>query len=164
MSDADHTSARRLRWAIRDSFLDYVDALEDATVRGTRDARGSFVFARATDAGEAASAGQGADARIARFTGTVEIHAHGGALSLVFEDPHVSHDGTRGLLSVRVPAAGRLDLATLGPLRSAEHGPDITDVALTLAGAELFAGHYRPYARMAALAFDLRASGPHLDA
>lgn len=155
MSDADHTAARRLRWAIRDSFLDYVDALEDATVLGARDPRGSFVFERTADADGSPSAEHGTDRPIARFTGPVEIRAHGGALSLVFADPHVAHDGTRGLLSVRVPVAGRLDLATLGPVRSAERGLHISDVALTLAGAELFAGHYRPHTRMAALDLDL---------
>lgn len=155
MSDVDHTAARRLRWAIRDSFLDYVDALEDATVLGARDPRGPFVFERATGADDSPRGEHGTDRPIARFAGAVEIHAHGGALSLVFADPHVMHDGTRGLLSVRVPVAGRLHLATLGPLRLAEQGLEIPSVALTLAGAELFAGHYRPHARMDALALDL---------
>ena len=134
----------RLRWAIRPSFIEYVQALEDGIIEGVRDVYGNFVF----DA-------DGDEGGILRFRNAVVLRGHEGALALTIADPWIAHDGHSGNLAVRSADGARVELARLGVMTRSGHRLRIDDVALTLAGTDLFDGHYRPHTRLAPVEIDL---------
>lgn len=155
MSDFDPATAERLRWAIRSSFVDYIAALEDGVIEGARDETGAFVFAAEGIPAPAGEQSTGAAEGSARFGGTVSLRGHAGALSLTIADPWVSVEHGRGALSVRVADGRRIELVTLAGAADTATGVRFDDVELTIDGAGLFDGNYRPFARFAPVDLDL---------
>lgn len=125
-------------WPIKQSLLDYVDAM-DGTATGRRGPEG-FVFDGDCDGAQTLSC-----------MGTVQLTAHGGRLDILMSDLRIVHDGTAGQLSAVVsaaPNADRIEIARLGPLQDEGDALVLEDVALTHAGSALFQGNYAPHTRL----------------
>lgn len=131
------TSARaaELEWAIRRSFVAYVEALPDGGVEveggASRTADGAFVFPAIE--GEALA-----------FAGAVRFHGHGGVLDVTIADPRIETHGGSADVTVAL-VSGRIRFATVGALGSTVAGVvTSTNVAATDDGAYVLGGIYQP--------------------
>lgn len=142
----------RLEWAIRESFLNYLSALDDTTVTVNGhvhvDVPSTFVF----------PVDSPAERDQIQSRGRVEITAHDGELSLKLGNPRLSL--TDGTVTVLVEdqssdwiefARARTDIDSLEEALRDEN--DLTEVLLTLDGASLFGEMYGPGFRLAPLRF-----------
>jgi hypothetical protein len=124
----------RLEWAIKPSFVAYVEALPDGGVEveggATRAADGSFVFpAIAADAWA--------------FGGAVRFHGHAGVLDVTIADPRIEPSGTGADVTIAL-GTERIRFATVGELTALAAGVlSATDVAATDDGAYVLGGVYQ---------------------
>ena len=133
-----------LCWAIRESFLEYVEALPDATIScsaGAQRAEHGFTFP-AAEIPETESS--------LRFVGEVRVSAHAGALNVVLRDPHIVVDDGGAWLEITTDT-GRMRPARLldAPSLPVSERASFADVALTLDGASWLGGVYNPWTRVA---------------
>jgi hypothetical protein len=123
----------RLEWALKPSFVAYVEGLPDGVVeveRGAaRGADGSFVFPAV--AGDTWA-----------FEGAVRFHGHAGVLDVTIADPRIQATGTSWDLTIALGAA-RIRFATIGGLTATAPGVmSSTDVAATDDGAYVLGAVY----------------------
>jgi hypothetical protein len=105
-----------LRWGVKRSFREYIEAAEGATrVEGGAAAEpdGRIVFP------QVGADWDGPVPQVLRFGGSVEFEAHGGLLALRLRDPWLEFDETGAVLTVahpafRGPTDRRLPLCRLG--------------------------------------------------
>lgn len=124
-----------LEWAIRKSFVAYVEALPDGGVEveggASRTADGAFVFP-AIEGEELA------------FAGSVRFHGHAGVLDVTISDPRIEPRGDSADVTVAL-VSGRIRFATVGALERAVAGVvSSADVAATDDGAYVLGGIYQP--------------------
>jgi len=136
-----------LRWALKESLLWYLGAMEDSIVEGEResaDESARFLFLEAADSSPEAP----------RYIGRLRIHAHGGLMDIDLSDPWIQIDGETRTLMFHTPKG---DLAMAQFARVSETRTDdllsvqVDDVALTSEASPLFGGQYGPYTRLDAL-------------
>ncbi len=129
------TRAVELEWAIRKSFVAYVEGLPDGGVEveggASRAASGAFVFP-SVEGGALA------------FAGAVRFHGHGGVLDVTIADPRIEPQGDSAAVTVAL-GTGRIRFATVGELtRSDTDDLRSVDVAVTDDGAYVLGGVYEP--------------------
>lgn len=137
-----------LVWSVRESFLDYISALDDTDVR-----MDGQVFDAVPDSFTFPVETMGAGDRV-RGRGCLTIVAHGGLLDVRIEDPGVTVTDDWVFLDTLGPSGERFDLAKarrqisgiVGPLSA---GSILDNLVLTLRGAEPFGTAYGPGARLA---------------
>ncbi|GAA4288871.1 HtaA domain-containing protein [Georgenia daeguensis] len=148
------TTTAGLTWAVKESLVSYVEALDDGVVEAvapaTRSEAGFFFPTAEPDAGtageEGASGGPADGAPSAdraghalQFRGAVRLTGHWGMLDVELRDPSVELDGDHGTLFVRErgsrDARARLPLAdlTVGATTT-EPGPAVVQAAASLTG------------------------------
>lgn len=125
----------RLEWAIKPSFVAYVEALPDGGVDveggAARSADGVFVFP-ATGGTEFS------------FEGSVRFHGHAGVLDVTIADPRIEQTGASADLTIAL-GAERIRFATVGELTITAAGALLsTDVVATDDGAYVLGGVYPP--------------------
>lgn len=134
----------RLEWAVKASFVAYVEALPDGNVEtfggAIRAGDGRFVFGTPERSRDALA-----------FTGTLRFSGHHGVLDVLLSDPRIETLGAVTALTVAV-GAERVHIATIGHLDggapSAAIHPAIgsaltgTGVTATDDGAHLLGGVY----------------------
>lgn len=150
-----------LSWAVKDSLIAYVEALDDGVVEALApaartDAGFTFPWAPETTAADGdpaavvdptAEADPSADGGVVayRFLGAVRLAGHWGALDVELRDPRIELDGTRGVLLVR-ERGGRgerwLPFADLALAEPADTGTLEATTALTGHGRLLLDGQY----------------------
>jgi len=133
----------RLEWAIRDTFLAYLQAIEAVVdLRGgaMRTEDGAIAFPLAQTAPD-----------LLQARGRFRAVAHGGALDLLIAEPALRRDADGWGLEWASGDGLRTRARLLGEAPSDILAGDraFRDVALTAAAAELFGGNYAPWARMA---------------
>jgi hypothetical protein len=143
-------SIGRLRWAVKESFLDYVRGLSDGTIDtfdGCEVEDGVFVFA-----GE--SAGDGG----LSFTGGIQFTGFAGMLDVRLVDPMIEGDGIDTTVTALVgpkSIAARVAIATVesaGPLRG---GAAWTATPkLTFEGVRVFGDVYQVGTELAPLVLE----------
>ncbi|MEV1130479.1 HtaA domain-containing protein [Agromyces sp. NPDC049794] len=133
-----------LGWPIKESLLDYLAALEDATVEvdGAERTTNGFHFPVDSSRADGAS-----------FQGTVRMTAHGGMLNVEIGFPQIVRVGSDVMLRVSTPS-GAIDLARIldYPADDAlllHSGGVVADIALTTAGSALLGNVYGPWTRLA---------------
>jgi hypothetical protein len=140
-------SIGRLRWAVKESFIDYVRGLSDGAIEtfdGCEADDGVFVFA-----GEAA--GDGAFS----FAGGIQFTGFAGMLDVRLVDPMIEGDGVDKTLTALVgpkSIAARVAIATVdgaGPLRAGE--PWTATPKLTFEGVHVFGDVYQVGTELAPL-------------
>jgi hypothetical protein len=124
----------RLEWAIKPSFVAYVEGLSDGGVDveggAARMPDGSFVFPAVP--GEAWA-----------FTGSVRFHGHAGVLDVTIADPRIEPAGATVEITVAL-GSERIRFATAGELTATVTGElSSTDVAATDDGAYVLGGVYQ---------------------
>jgi len=141
-----------LAWGVRDTFLDYVTAIEDHRIEvdGARfdSDGGQFVF----PLGDAVT---GPHESVVRASGGVTFWGHEGALDLTIADPTVVLNDDGATLQVKAAGTELVVARLLGRPPAVQHGSPWhwsgVEVALTAQGADLWGGVYGPWARMAPL-------------
>ncbi|WP_417563032.1 HtaA domain-containing protein [Microbacterium sp.] len=131
-----------IEWAIRDTFLTYLDAVHasiELSSGAERSERGTVDFPvshRSADRIEA--------------SGSFRATAHGGALDLEITEPVILRQASHWVLGW-TGSDGCQPRARLLGITPAALPEDYTfeDVALTSDGASQFGGNYRPWSRMA---------------
>ncbi|TQL55692.1 Htaa protein [Subtercola boreus] len=107
----------RLEWAVKASFVAYVEALPDGKVEtfggAARAADGRFLFAAAG----------GTEGDLA-FTGTLRFSGHHGVLDVLLSDPRIETVGGLAALTIAV-GAERVHIATIGHLEAGTPGTGI---------------------------------------
>ncbi len=137
-----------LTWGIKRSFLDYISGLPDGAVSAadgaTVTASGEFCFAPAGSEYDPAS-GTG----VLRFRGDVRVAGHHGMMFVRLLDPWVEFTAGHGVLSISTGDGGGKDRSDVGTLRTAAPRNmegflvwERVEVAVSLAGSELFDGQY----------------------
>jgi hypothetical protein len=142
-------SAVELAWALRSSFVAYVDALPDGVVAvedGARREDGVFLLP-----GERAGDGH-------RFGGTIRFSGHLGVLDVELDGVEVLPGNPIVLRTVVSGVA--VDLATARELEDDGDRVRSVDLRLTGDGAALLGGVYPPGERLDA--FEIRAPQPAL--
>jgi hypothetical protein len=143
-------STGRLRWAVKESFIDYVRGLSDGTIEtfdGCEAGDGAFVFA-----GE--SAGDGG----LFFTGGLQFTGFAGMLDVRLVDPMIEGEGVGKTLSALVgpkSIAARVAIATIEgaePLRAGEAW--IAQPKLTFEGVRVFGDVYQVGTELAPLVYE----------
>ncbi|GGF31366.1 HtaA domain-containing protein [Subtercola lobariae] len=128
---------RRLEWAVKPSFVAYVEALPDGRVEVvsgvSRAEDGRFVF--------------GADAESEHgelgFTGAVHFYGHHGVLDVTLTDPRIEAEGRRFVVTVEV-LGERVRMATVEQLlHDGSDGLEASGVEATDDGAHLLGGVYQ---------------------
>ncbi|MCU1480233.1 MAG: LPXTG-motif cell wall anchor protein [Subtercola sp.] len=135
MTGAASPEVRRLEWAVKPSFVAYVESLPDGRVEVgggvTRASDGRFVFG--------ADAGQGEFG----FVGSVHFFGHHGVLDVTLADPRIEVVGDRFVVTIEVQGE-RVHVATVEQLRG--DGADVlsaSGVEATDDGAALLGGVYQ---------------------
>lgn len=129
-------SGPRLEWAIKPSFVAYVEALPDGGVEledgVTRTEEGAFVF-------------PGVVGTDLAFRGAVRFHGHAGVLDVTIADPRVEPTGSTADLTIALGNGnGRVRFATVGVLtRTAVGILSSADVSATDDGAYVLGGVYQ---------------------
>lgn len=129
-------AAARLHWAIKPSFVAYIEALPDGGVELLDGvicgADGVFVFPASEAAGEL------------EFTGAVRFRGHQGVLDVTIREPRI--ESVDGAIRVTVAVgAERVHFATAtGPLLSEDDDLSTPALAATDDGAALLGGVYQP--------------------
>lgn len=118
-----------LRWAIKDSLLDYVRSMQDGRVvadGGASEVASGFEFS--------------ATANPLRFRGRVTLTGHNGLMHVIIADPGIASTPTGWVLEIADPdePSVRLAFATL----AAFDGASASGAELTEAGSDLFFGPY----------------------
>jgi Htaa len=143
-------SIGRLRWAVKESFIDYVRKLSDGTIEtfeGCEADDGAFVFA-----GD--SAGDGG----VSFSGGIHFKGFAGMLDVRLVDPMIEEDGVDKTLTALVgpkSIAARVAIATVegaGPLRAGQ--PWTATPKLTFEGVRIFGDVYQVGTELAPLVFE----------
>ena len=143
-------SIGRLRWAVKESFIDYVRGLSDGTIEtfnGCEAEDGIFVFA-----GE--SAGDG----VLSFAGGIQFTGFAGMLDVRLVDPMIEGDGVDKTLTALVgpkSIAARAAIATIEgaePLRAGETWTG--HPRLTFEGVRIFGDVYEVGTELAPLVFE----------
>lgn len=131
-----------LIWPIKESFLSYLEAIEDTVI--------SLAGADQTPDGFLFPASSGSQAL--EFSGEISITSHGGALQVTLSSPRIEKVQEHVFLLATTPV-GLLPLARIldypsddTTLRS--NGGDLNDIALTLEGAAMLGGVYSPWTRV----------------
>ncbi|UFS59157.1 HtaA domain-containing protein [Subtercola endophyticus] len=126
---------RRLEWAVKPSFVAYVEALPDGLVEVgggvTRTSDGRFVFGADAGSGEFG------------FVGSVHFFGHHGVLDVTLADPRIEVVGDEFVVTVDVQGE-RVRVATVEQLL--EDGNDVlsaSGVEATDDGASLLGGVYQ---------------------
>lgn len=138
----------QLRWAIKDSFIDYVRR-GGGTIElrdGALEFDGAFVFPRRADD---ARMEEGRPRGTAAFGGSVQFQAHGGMLDVVIGAPRVIFGATRSRLVITDVDGDAIELATL-ELGEAVERENVIEwervmPKLTSDGADTFFGVYPAY-------------------
>jgi hypothetical protein len=142
-----------LLWRIKDSLLDYLAGMPDASVGGTRQSD-------ASDAPFAFTESPESTASRPSYLGRIRITAHDGLMDIDLVDPVVVADGDRWIVTFRTPRGESLGVVRLTAVEErTERGLVLrrsNDVALLMDAAPLFGGNYAPYTRMAPLEFSAR--------
>lgn len=137
-----------LAWAVKDSLVSYVEALDDGAVEvltpASRSAAG-FWFPLAETAGsDVVPVGSAL-----QFLGAVRLTGHWGALDVELRDPRVELDGRRGTLLVRDRGSrdpgATVPFADLTVVEPADVGARPVELAASLTGHGrlLLGGQYR---------------------
>lgn len=124
----------QLEWAVKPSFVAYVEALPDGTIElsdgATRATDGAFLFRGDHVADHL------------QFQGAVHFRGHHGVLDLLIRDPRIADSAGTVELTVCV-GAERIRFATgPGPLRDDGRGLAISSLATTGDGAAALGGVY----------------------
>lgn len=142
-----------LTWNVKDSFVAYVEALDDGVAEALDPASRSetgFFFPSAPTPQEAADPdGSGS---VLQFLGAARLTGHWGMLDVELRNPRIELDGPRGTLSIR-ERGGRdpektLPLADLELVRRSDAGDGSVrlelSASLTGQGSLLLGGQYAP--------------------
>ncbi|MGW2824323.1 HtaA domain-containing protein [Streptomyces sp. NPDC001443] len=135
-----------LRWAVKESFLRYVQVLAagtcEATGEATLDADGVFAFPLIGSEHEAGN-------QVFAFGGGAKFYAHAGHLDVELHGLELWLTEEGGHLAVRGADQERIALATTGPLRPGQRDGIIP--LLTDTGAAVFGHVYVPGTELAPL-------------
>lgn len=151
-----------LRWRVKDSLREYIQAIEDGTEQvsgGALEEDGAFVW-------PASPADSPASDSILKFCGRLDISAYRGILAICFEDPWITFGETIQLSVVdslnRKSDAPRVVVAHLRPREASPAGnlAGMTDVTATLArtGVRIFNDNYPAGTELAPLSYTVSAA------
>ena len=139
-----------MRWAVKESFIEYVRALEDGSIDAFDGAEwedGAFVFP-----GEASGDGG------VSFTGGVRFRGFAGMLDVRLAEPMIEGDGAGMRLTALVgpeSIAARAPIATLDATEQPRAGESWTATPkLTFEGVRIFGDVYQVGAELAQLVVD----------
>lgn len=137
-----------LTWGIKQSFMRYLGALDDARI-GLGDGASMLDMGAFSFGFEASTVDPSGETGTFDFRGTVELSAHGGMLALHLRNPRVVVSSTGAVLSIEgAPGAAseRLHLCTMEDGSYESLGPDLfwssQHVLLTQEGESAFGGQY----------------------
>lgn len=151
----DQTEIVGLRWGVKQSFRNYVQAVGgtiETDLGARRMADGDFVFDAAPATALHVDADGGLAGRVS-FQGEVRFTAHGGMLAVRLADLAVEIGPSGALLTIAGgpdPASPRTTLATLS-LAAAEPGSDseiVIPSSLSPEGSQLLGDNYPPGAAL----------------
>src|SRR3954447_14321165 len=143
-------SIGRLRWGVKESFIDYVRGLSDGTIEtfaGCEADEGVFVFS-----GESAREG------ILSFSGGIRFTGFAGMLDVRLVDPMIEGDGVGKTLTALVgprPIAARVAIPAIEggePLRAGEAWT--AQPKLTFEGVRIFGDVYEVGTELAPLVYE----------
>jgi hypothetical protein len=146
------TSDNALEWGVRQSFLDYVHALDDGRVNmadGAGEGEHGFVFPTLCEYSSDRQNGDVGASRVLRFSGTIAFRGHGGLLWVDVAAPWLEFAGEGdGMLTVAGPRPGtpRQPVARLNGLYREEIAGGFrwrsNEPTLTFEGTYWLGGYY----------------------
>lgn len=144
------TGAGALLWAVKDSFLEYVRALDDGEIsvsRGAKVVEDRFEFPR-----ESGPAGA-----VLRFVGTAALRGHAYLLSTDVRDPWIEFENDDGVVTISGPRDGAPRF-TIARFSGVERGQSVWRIqpTLTTDGAYWLGGYYTEGSQLAPIAIRLR--------